>query len=221
MALHHSAVNGSYGVFSFFADIGIDIYIKTNEGLDCLQTAAFHRHLNLCKKLIGKYKFDPHITDNSGRTVLQYSVKNGKYDVFSFFAGIGIDIYIKSNNGLNGLHIAACYRRLNLCKSLINNHIFDLHMADIDGYTAINYTVKRGSYELVTYFADSGINIYLKTNKGINYLHIAACYVNLNLCKTLLEKHNFDVHMADNEGRAALYFSAGNGSYELLTYFLI
>ena len=47
-------------------------------------------------------------------------------------------------------------------------------MTDNDGWTAIHYSARNGSYELVTYFIDLGNDIHLKTNTGSNCLYIAA-----------------------------------------------
>ena len=45
-------------------------------------------------------------------------------------------------------------------------------MADKDGLTALHYSARYGSYELITYFADVGADIYLKDNDGWNCLHL-------------------------------------------------
>ena len=77
---------------------------------------------------------------------------------------------------------------------------FGIDFIDPDGWTALHYSSRCGSYELFKYFADIKDNIYLKDNDGMNCLHIAAMYGHLNLCKILKNKHKFDVHIADNDG---------------------
>ena len=63
-------------------------------------------------------------------------------------------------------------------------------------------------------------DIYPKTKSGANCLHMTAMNGYLGLCKTLLEKYNFDVKMANNHGRKSLHYSAIGGSYELCQLFL-
>ena len=92
-------------------------------------------------------------------------------------------------------------------------------MAENVGLTALHFSAGYGSYELLRYFADMGVDIHLKNNIGYNCLHIAALNGHLNLCKILIDKHKFDIHMAENVGLTALHFSAGYGTYELLRYF--
>ena len=218
-ALHYSSRCGSYELFRYFADMGVDIYVKDNDGRNCLHIAALDGHLNLCKILIDKHNFDKHMPTNIGWTVLHYSARYGSYELFRYFADMGVDIYLKDNDGRNCLHIAALYGHLNLCKILIDKHNFDKDTADKDGWTALHYSSRCGSYELFRYFADMGVDIYLKDNKGLNCLHIAARYGHLNLCKILIDKHNFDVHMATNNDSLPFHFSAQSGNFELFVYF--
>ena len=56
------------------------------------------------------------------------------------------------------------------------------------------------------------IDFCSKDNDGWTFLHIAALCGQLNLCKTLVEKYNSDVNLADNNGCTALHFSTRNGS---------
>ena len=64
-----------------------------------------------------------------------------------------------------------------------------------------------------------GINIHIKVNLGQKCLHFAAVLGHLNLCKTLYDKHNFDVHMKINEDWIAPHYSGWNGTNELVKCF--
>ena len=218
-AIHYSVVNGSYKLVTYFADMGADIYLKDNLGQNCLHIAAFSGHLNLCRTLLDKYNFDVHKKSNTGWTALHYSARNGSHRLFTFFANMTSDIYVKDNLGQNCLHIAAAYKHLNLCKILVEKHNFDINITDNDGRIALHHSAKSGSFDLVTYFANKGNNIHFKDSLGCNCLHIAAFSGHLNLCRTLINQHNFNAHMADNDGWTALHYSARNGSYDLVTYF--
>ena len=219
-AVHHSATSGSYELIRFFTDLGTDIYVKTNLGKNCLHIAALNGHLNLCDTLVQKHKFDVDMTDNDGWTALHYSSRSGSYELVTFFTDLGTDVFVKTNLGKNCLHISALYGHLNLCKTLVKKHKFDVHMTDSDGWSALHHSARSGSYELVTFFTDLGTDINFKTNVGWNCLHISALYGHLHLCKTLAEKHKFDVHMTDNDGWVASHHSARNGSYELFKFFI-
>ena len=215
----NSAIIGSYEFLMFFADMGTDIHLKSNNGLNCLHIAAGKGHLSLCKALVEKHYFDVHIVDNDGWTALHHSAMSGKYDVVEFFQSMGTNVYIKTNEGLNCLHISARYGHLDLCKRLIEKQKFDVRIVDNDGWTALHHSARSGKYDVLEFFASMETNIHIKTNEGLNCLHISARYGHLDLCKRLIYKHKFDIHMADKYGWTALHESAKNDSYELVTFF--
>ena len=218
-ALHYSARNGNYELVKLFANLGNDINLKSNQGWNCLHIAALHGHLSLCRTLIERHNFDVQIASEDGWVALHYSARNGSYEIVNFFAAMGTDIKLQTNLGWNCLHIAALHGHLTLCKILTNKHNFDVQIADNAGWTALHYSARNGSYELVNFFAAMGTDINLKTNLGWNCLHIAALFGHLTLCKTLVNKHKFNVHIMDNDGWTALHYSARNGSYELVNFF--
>ena len=216
-ALHYYARYGDYEKIKYFDGKGIDMNLQTNDGKNCLHIAAFYGHLNLCERLIDEHKFSAHMTDNDGWTPLHFSTKYGSRELVSFFADMGIDILIKTNEGKNCLHVAANMGHFELCKELIDKYSFNVHDADSDGWTALHYSAEVGSYELITYFVDLGADIQLNTSDGKNCLHIAALHGHLNLCKALIDKHNFDANIADDNGCTALHYSVRKGSYELFS----
>ena len=91
-----------------------------------------------------------------------------------------------------------------------------LHVMKEEGGAPLYYSAKYGSYELVKLFAVIGTDIQLKKKLGQNCLCVAAGYKHLNPCRTLTNKHNFDVHMIDNSEWTALHYAARNGSSELV-----
>ena len=93
----------------------------------------------------------------------------------------------------------------------------DSHTSDAFGWMLLHFAVQNGNQESVVYFVDLGTDIHLKTNNGLNRLHIAALSGHLSICRTLVEKHKFDIHIADNDGWTALHYSVRNGCYELIT----
>ena len=215
-ALHNSAQSGNYELFRYFVDKRTDVHQKTKDGDNCLHIAARNGHLNLCHTLIDDHDFDKNIVNNSGWTALYCSAKSGNYELVRYFVDKGADIHQKTKDGDNCLHIAARSGHLYLCQTLIDDHGFDESCAGNMGGTALLDSSQSGSYELVRYFVDKGIDIHQKTNNGENCLHIAACNGHLNLCQTLIDDHDFDKNIVNNNGWTALHTSAQSGSYELV-----
>ena len=216
--LHHSTSSGNHELFKFFADITNDIYCEAKNGGNCLHIAAFNGHLTLCEELLGKYKFAFNIADNDGLAPLHYSASSGNYKIFKLFADMTSDIYLKTKSGANCLHMAAMNGHLDLCKTLLEKHNFNVKMADNHGRKPLHYSAMSGSYELCKFFLENGSDIYMESKDGCNCFHFAANNGHLKFCKTLLEKHKFDVHMTDNYGWTPLHYSAKNGNYELFKF---
>ena len=131
-----------------------------------------------------------------------------KLRISLFFVDMGNDILVKDNLGRNCLHIAALCGHFNLPKKIINEHKLDVNATGGEGWTALHFSATNGTYELFKLFADVGTNIYLNDNSGRNCFHVASLFGHLDLCKTFLDRHKFDVLMTDNRSWAALHCSA-------------
>ena len=152
------------------------------------------------------------LSDNDGWTALHYFAKIGSYQLVKAVAEMGIGINVKPNNAKNCLHIAADYGHFNLCMTLISKYNADVQLLDHDGWIALHYFAKKGSYELVKAVADMGIDINLETNNGENCLHIAASYGDLNLCRMLISRDHVDVELPEEDGWTSLLYFAKLGS---------
>ena len=76
------------------------------------------------------------------------------------------NIYLKTNNGWSCVNIAAVNGHLNVCIAFVDKHDFDVHFNDNDGWKALHYFARSGNYELVSFSADMGVDIQLKTIIG-------------------------------------------------------
>ena len=114
------------------------------------------------------------MTDNGGWTPLHFSIKNGSFDLFKYFLDMGSDIYLKTRNGSNCLQIAASNGHLNLCKTFVEEHNFDVHVTDDNGWAPLHCSERSGNSELFLYFLHEGSEINCKTKYMGNIVHITA-----------------------------------------------
>ena len=112
---------------------------------------------------------------------------------------MGTDLYLKTIQGELSSYCNTLWKFESL-QNNCNKHNFDRDIASNTTGTTLHYSARNGIYELVTFFADKRTDIHLKNDLGQNCLYIAAAYEHLNLCKTIIDKQSFDVHMADNKG---------------------
>ena len=170
--------------------------------------------------LINKHNFDERLPDLAGWTALHYFAQNGSYELVNVVADMGIDINLKTNNGKNCLHIAADNRHFNLCKKLISKRNVDVQIPDDDGWARLHSFAKRNGYELIKTVVDMEIDINLKTNDGKNCLHIVADNGYFSLWRSVINRHNFDMKLPDNDGWNASHYFPKTGSYELVKLFV-
>ena len=176
--------------------------------------------MKLCNTLVNKHEIDVDIPDNGGYTALHYSAQNGNYELVQFFVDEGVDILLKTKTGMNCLHLAARKGHLNVCKTLVNNHKFNVHLTADFGVLPLHFFATTGNYKLFKFFAQKNNDIFVKTNGGFNCVHIAALKGHLSFCDALITKHKFDVQMASKVGFTALHISALYGRYDLVKFFV-
>ena len=149
--MNFSARNGSYKLVKYSPGKWTNIDLKTNDGNNCRHIAAFHGHLKLWKTFIDKHKFDVWIPDKQGWNALYCSTRNGSDGLFSDFARMEIGIYIEDKDGWKCRCIAIIHGHLNLCKTLINKHNFDLYMVYNEAWKILKLFVKKASPELLAF----------------------------------------------------------------------
>ena len=140
-----------------------------------------------------------HIADSAGFTALHYSARNGSYDVVTYFVKLGTDIHLKTKNQSNCLHVAVLFGHLDLCKTLIDKHEFDVHLANNDEYRAFHFSAINGSRDLFLYFWRKGSDMYCKTKGMKNVLHFSASEGHFDICEFILEYFTKDYK--DNNSR--------------------
>ena len=131
--LDFCARNRSYELVWFFADRGVGVGLEDKDAYNYLHTGALHEHLSLCKTLICKHNLDVGLVDDDGLKPVQFSARNGAYELGKHFADMGSDIDFKTNDAKNCLHSAVVYEYMNIYNILTDGYNFDIHLIDNDG----------------------------------------------------------------------------------------
>ena len=128
-----------------------------------------------------------HKTDEKGWTALHFSSQYGSINLIRFFISMGTNIYLKTGEGDNCLHIAASEGHLHLCKTFLDNYNFDVHHVNVKEWTPLHCSAKSGNVLLFKYILEKGSEIYCKTKDMENVLHLSARNGHLDICKFVLE----------------------------------
>ena len=219
-ALLCCVTNVNFELFQYFLKMGSNINQRTRDGKNCLHIAAGKGYMDLCKTFIDEFNFDIHVTDNSGKSAMHYCAGSGNHQLFHYFTKMGSDVNQRTNNGQNCLHIAATRGYMDLCKMFLEEYNFDINVTDNSGRSALLCCAANGNDQLLQYFIKMESNIKQRTKYDENCLHVAASRGYMDLCKTLVQKYNFDIHMTNFCGQTALHCCVTNINLELFQYFL-
>ena len=216
--LHYAAKSGNIELFQYFIENGSDVYNATNYGKNCLHIAASKGHSNICENVLENYNFSIHMRDDNQYTALHCACESGNLDLSQYLIQQGSDVYSKTKDNMNCLHISVSNGYLDLSRTLFETYNFDIKITNSKGWNVLHYAAESGNLEVFKYFVQNGCDVRSKTKRSENSLHIAAKRGHLNLCKTLLEKFNFDVDTTDDDGYNVLLCAAESGNLELFCY---
>ena len=152
--------------------------------------------------------------------MLHKAARSGDSGILQYFIENGSDIFSKTKDGRNCLHIATQEGHLKICRSLLQTYNFGIHARDDYGYTVLLRTAWGGDSELFQYLIQNGGDVFSKTKKSGSCTHLAANGGHLKVCRTLFQNCNIDIHARDDDGWSVLHHAALSGNLELLQYFI-
>ena len=208
-----AAGSGDLELCQYLIERGIDINSTTIDNMNCLG------HFRFCKALLEALNFDIHMQNDEGFSALHYAAKDGNLEMFKYFLEKGSNIYDKTKDNRDCLHIAAKSGCSVFCEALLTFYGFKTDTRCSKGWTAIHYAIESGNIDLIKYFVKKGSDIYWKTKNNSTCLHIAASRGHVNVCKTLLEEYNFDISLTNISGWNVLHYAARSGDLELFQFF--
>ena len=218
--LHSAVLSGELELLQYLIENGSDVFSKTKDGRSCLHLAAEQGDLNICRMLLQNYNFVIHEADDDGFTVLHSAALGGDLALLQYFIKNGSEVFSKTKDGRNCLHLAAEKGHLNICRALLENYNFDIHARDDYMFTVLLRAACSDDLKLLEYLIENGSDLFSKTKDGRSCLHLAAQNGHLEICEALLQKYNIDIHATDDSSWTALHGAAWSGDLELLEYLI-
>jgi len=103
----------------------------------------------------------------------------------------------------------------NEVRRLLNEHYIDINIKDENGYTVLNWAIKRSNPETVQILLDNGANLDIPATHGRIPLIYAVIYNNPEIVQMLLDKGaNLDI--SDNNGYTALDWARKNNNQAII-----
>ncbi|KAK3602713.1 hypothetical protein CHS0354_017155 [Potamilus streckersoni] len=201
---------------------------RYHHDINLLHIACRYGRMDMVTYLINNI---PEHNDNDGWTAIHYAAAKGSAPVIEALTQAGLDLNVRTNAGSNVLIIAVMNDNLPIVKYLIENNPSLTLQNDMDGWTAIHYTAKRGGTPVIEALMQAGLDLNARTNVGAQVLHIAALHDNLKtndkngwtaihyvvkggsapVIEALIEA-GIDINARTNAGAKVLHIAAGNNN---------
>ena len=193
-------------------DDGADCMFADDEGFTVLHMACQEGYDAIVTLLLRKgSKIDQ--TDDDGVTPLMLSCEAGHLDVVALLISEKADVNAVDNHGKTAVFRAAVVAGSELCVKLLLDAHADVFQSPVPGKTLVDLCQKKSNecaqrISLALSKQGAGERLLLATEKG----NVGAVFA--------MVTGGADVTAADADGWNALHFAAGEGTLELVAFFL-
>ena len=222
--LVYSCLSGSINSVKYLINNhNSDPNITDKYGMTCLLRSCRNDHIDITQYLIEVQHCDINKTNNEGRTLVHHAAWSGNFDLVQYLiTEQGLSPTAVDKNGLTALHYASLSLNLSLVKELITTYQLDTNQADSNGKLPIHYAAGSGDILLLElYVKDYKCSLSLTNKlKGWNILHFSSSEGHTHLIKHLVENHQLDLCVVNDEGMAPIHLACSNGRLNLVQYII-
>ena len=213
--LHYAAKENRVEVIEYLVTSGCDINAVDDDEQTPLHKSAMFGHTQSVQLLIDKGA-NANTMDIYGNTPLHVVIMSG--GDFGIVKALvkKADLSIQNNDDQNVLHVAVRYHKVDSIDLILNHNQAPALIAttDKDGLTPVHLAVSLGHLDTTEkILKQPKMNIFMKTHRGKNIIHLAAATSNAALLSLLLDSHN-TLHLineADNMLCTPLHDAADKG----------
>ena len=142
-------------------------------------------------------------TDIFGNTAILYAAYRGNIFIVRSLIECGADVDVKSNKGLNVLHMAAQGNNPNIIIYFKAKYKMSVLTKDIQGNIPLHWACYNSSEEAINFLLSYMEDINIQNNDGKTPLHIAVFTEKPSLIKKLLKKGG-DIYIKDKDGKSPI-----------------
>ena len=140
------------------------------------------------KDLLGLNVFE--LTDKLGNIPLFYAISFNNLDIIELIMKEMTTLYIKNNNGENGLHLSIKTQNIKTFK-LVNKYINNINIKNNNGEQCYHIMIKYKCYDMIEYILNNNFTIDINTTeKKANHtpLHVMCLTLDLKLIDLIKNK---------------------------------
>ena len=124
--------------------------------------------------------------NKKGYNSILYSSFIGNIEILDKLINNGADIQSINNNGLNILHMASQGNHPNIIIYIIEKFCFNINSLDINGNSALHWSVYKNSIQVIDFLIYFGIDINKKNNEGYSSFQLSVLNKNVKIVKKLI-----------------------------------
>ena len=184
---------------------------ENRDGTTPLHYAALSGHFEICTFIMNLLT-NKNPREKDGSTPLHFAAQNGHVRTYKLIMACLVDKNPANNSGVTPLHLASYCGHLGIIK-LVMGHLQNKNPEDINGWTPLQVAVDGGHLDIVKLFVEQP-DVKILGDDSYTFLHSAARYGSLALCKLLIENSK-DKNYADRNGWTPLHYAAINGHFAI------
>ena len=162
---------------------------------------------------------DPNVLDKDLRPPVLWAASAGSADAFLALVNYGASPSVTDKDGLSALHCAASRGHRECLSILITLCGAAVNLRDLNGCTALFYTVTLGYVECSSLLLECGAQTDIKDRKGRTPVHCGAAKGQLETLK-VLERNNAQMWEVNNKGETPLHQAVRSGRKDLIRWLL-
>ncbi|CAF1078871.1 unnamed protein product [Adineta steineri] len=158
--------------------------------------------------------------DSQGLTSFHVAASHGSTKCVEILSKRGCDINVQDSFGRTAAHYSAMHDHVDTLEYLINVNHINLSITTKQSKFPIHYAAKNGAKNVLNYFIQSNLMIYITDINGNTIAHEACEYNQLDCIKLIWKKKRSLLKYKNNLGRTPMHMAALFGSADVLHWLL-
>jgi len=215
--LYGASYQGRINVVEFFLSKGIDINVKSSDGVSSLMIASQNGHLNIVELLLSKGA-NVNDTSNDGISSLMVASQNGHFSIVELLLSNGANVNHISNDNSSSLMVASQNGHFSIVELLLSNEA-NVNDTNNDGGSSLIFASHDGYLDIVELLLSKGANINHKNNDGCSSLFFASQKGHCDVVEHLLSK-GAKINDKTNDNFTPLMVASETGQYSVVLLLL-
>ncbi|XP_062589175.1 ankycorbin-like [Saccostrea cucullata] len=201
----YAAQGGNVEILELLAGKGVDMTYKNKFGSNTSDIACVNSQLDMCWRIIQHYPdILKQVDISEGWNAAFYAAKGGNVIILELLADKDVNLMYKDKLCRNILDIACVFSRLEMCQHIVQHYPDLLNKVDNGGNNAACYAATGGNVKILKLLAEKGADMTYKNKHGMNILHFACRFSNLEMCQHIIHHYPDMLNQVGYKGLSAV-----------------